>query len=74
MLSFVEVKYRSSPDKRGGPLAAVTKAKQQRIYYAALTYIARNGIDEFSPFRFDVVAITPEGIHLIRNAFEVDRR
>ncbi len=68
---FVEVKYRKSDREYGGPLAAVGKSKQQRIHYAALHYIARNRIDEFSPFRFDVIAITPTCIQHYKNAFEI---
>ncbi len=68
ILSFVEVKYRSS-SKCGDPLEAVNYRKQRRIYEAALFYIAKNGIKADTQVRFDVVSILGNDISLIKNAF-----
>ena len=71
-LVFVEVKARKGT-KFGGPLAAVTKAKQRRIVTAALSYIGQKKL-KYTSVRFDVVAIV-EGSPLehIENAFIPDR-
>lgn len=67
---FTEVKYRTSPDIAGGPLAAVGMRKQKTISRVAQFYLMRNGLPEIgTPCRFDVIAITPEGITHIRDAF-----
>jgi len=72
-LVFVEVKQRSSPNF-GGPLAAVTLKKQQRIIKSAMYYCMTNNINfEQQACRFDVVAITgnnsPYEIQWVKNAF-----
>ena len=70
VLVFTEVKYRTSPDIAGGPLAAVGMRKQKTICRVAQFYLMRNGLPEIgTPCRFDVIAITPEGITHIRDAF-----
>ena len=70
ILSFIEVKYRSS-SKHGDPLEAVGPLKQRKIYEAALFYIARKGIRADTQVRFDVVSILKEDITLIKNAFMI---
>lgn len=65
---FVEVKYRKS-QKYGGGLAAVTHTKQKRLIRTAQAYLKiKNGFDTIAS-RFDVVAIEPDGIQWIKNAF-----
>lgn len=64
---FVEVKARTSA-AFGGPEAAVDGAKRRRLTRAAEAYLADKGLSE-SPARFDVVAVTPEGIRHIADAF-----
>lgn len=67
-LCFVEVKFRTG-EELGGPLEAVDKKKQRRISKASLYYLMRQGLPDTTPCRYDVVAIRPEKITLIRNAF-----
>lgn len=64
---FVEVKARAG-DAFGGPEGAVTAAKQRRLVRAATAYLAFRGLSE-EPARFDVVAVTPEGIRHLPDAF-----
>ncbi len=71
---FVEVKTRRSLSF-GPPQGSVTPFKQRQISKVALTWLAKNRLDEASA-RFDVIAIllrehaVPEIEH-IRNAFEL---
>ena len=70
VLVFTEVKYRTSADSAGGPLAAVGIRKQKTISRVAQFYLMSNGLPEIgTPCRFDVIAITPEGITHIKDAF-----
>ena len=70
---FIEVKTRRSQD--GNPADAVDHAKQQRLTRAALGYLKRQGLLEYSA-RFDVVAVTwpADGaspiVEHVTNAFE----
>ncbi|MBI5202615.1 MAG: YraN family protein [Elusimicrobia bacterium] len=64
---FVEVKARASGDF-GGPEGAVTGEKQRRLVRAAEFYLSLRGKEE-APSRFDVVAVTPEGIRHHPDAF-----
>ena len=68
-LCFVEVKYRSSL-QCGYAAEAVDRRKQKRICRVARYYLMKQGADEWTPCRFDVVALDGEQISLIRNAFE----
>lgn len=65
---FIEVKYRST-GSCGSALEAVTLAKQKVIRKVALYYMMINKLDEWTPCRFDVVAIDGDEITLIKNAF-----
>lgn len=67
-LVFLEVKYRKTT-ANGYPEEAVTYQKQQRLIRAARYYMLTHGFGEYTPCRFDVVAITGAQIRLIRNAF-----
>ncbi len=66
-LVFAEVKTRSY-EAFGGPLGAVTPAKQKRIAQTAAIYIQENGL-KFDSIRFDVLCVLPERIEHIPNAF-----
>jgi len=71
-LVFIEVKARSSA-KFGGPEAAVTSKKQEKINRVALAYIQKEKL--FNALcRFDVVGIVKdeagEKVTLFQNAFE----
>lgn len=63
---FVEVKYRSE-SHYGGAVNALSCAQTQRIRKAASHYIQINRIDAIC--RFDVIAVDPNGIQWIRDAF-----
>jgi putative endonuclease len=71
---FVEVKTRTS-DRYGAPEEAVDLHKQKRMTRAALMFLKRHGLLEYS-CRFDVVAVSwPAGskkptIEHFENAFE----
>ena len=66
-LVFVEVKKRTSR-AFGGPAAAVTASKQQKIALAAQYYIKENTL-KFDSIRFDVICLLPGQIEHIENAF-----
>ncbi|MBR4355616.1 MAG: YraN family protein [Elusimicrobiaceae bacterium] len=66
-LVFVEVKTRTSM-AFGGPLAAVTPAKQKRIALAAAQYIKSTSA-KFDSIRFDIIGILPDKVEHIPNAF-----
>lgn len=66
---FVEVKYRRDAGK-GQPEEAVDYRKQGRICRAADYYRMYHKMGDFSPVRFDVVAICGEEIRWYPNAFE----
>lgn len=66
-LVFVEVKKRSSM-AFGGPIMAVTAAKQHKIALTAQYYIKENA-PKFDSIRFDVVCLLPGKLEHIENAF-----
>ena len=66
-LVFIEVKARSS-GLFGGPAEAVDLRKQDRIIKAARGYMAFKKME--LPARFDVIAIGPDGLEHIKDAFE----
>ena len=68
-ISFVEVKYRTRKGQ-GSPLEAVTGLKQRKNSRTAAYWLLKNRKPEDTACRFDVVGIEPEGITLIRNAFD----
>lgn len=67
-LVFVEVKYRSS-GCFDGPLAAVGRAKMQKICRVADFYRHRERVPQEIPIRYDVVGILQKEITWIPNAF-----
>lgn len=66
---FFEVKYRKDNSK-GYPMDAVNHGKQRTICRVADYYRMIHHIGEFSPVRYDVVAICGEEITWYQNAFE----
>ena len=64
---FVEVKTRSS-EEHGLPERSVGLRKRLRIIRAARGFLREHGWIG-RPLRFDVAAVTPGGIRLIRGAF-----
>ena len=70
---FVEVKYRRD-GKLGLPEEAVDHRKQHRICRVADYYRMLHGMGDFSPVRFDVVAICGEKVSWFRNAFDYVER
>lgn len=66
-LIFVEVKTRAYK-AFGGPLAAVTPAKQKRLALAAAQYIKIKS-PKFDRIRFDVICILPGQVQHLENAF-----
>ena len=66
-LVFVEVKARAY-EAFGGPLAAVTLAKQKRLALAAQQYIKMKS-PKFDRIRFDVICILPGKAEHLENAF-----
>ena len=66
-LVFVEVKARAY-EAFGGPLAAVTPAKQKRLVLAAQQYLKIKS-PKFDSIRFDVICILPGSVEHIENAF-----
>ena len=71
VLVFVEVKARSGQEF-GGPLAAVTLAKQRKVARMALDYLTRSQLTAVA-CRFDVVGLfVKDGrttFEVVRNAF-----
>ena len=65
---FIEVKYRSG-DGAGDPAEAVGPLKQKTIRRQALYWMAKKGLDDLTPCRFDVVSIAGTKIRWIKNAF-----
>jgi putative endonuclease len=72
-LVFVEVRWRGGR-QFGGALASVTRPKRQRLIRAAQCYLAstRLSMDQAGGVRFDVVAVEPEGLTWVPNAFGLD--
>lgn len=68
-LVFVEVKYRQN-ERKGNPVEAVTYGKQKNICRVADYYRYLHKIDEYTAFRYDVVAICGEEITWYQNAFD----
>jgi len=66
-LVFVEVKKRASL-AFGGPIMAVTAAKQHKIALTAQYFIKENTL-KFDSIRFDVICLLPGKTEHIENAF-----
>ena len=70
-LVFIEVKKRAS-QAFGGPLAAITAAKQHKITRTAQYYVKENA-PKFDSIRFDAICLLPGQITHIENAFTPQR-
>ena len=68
-ICFCEVKYRSNI-ACGQAVEAVNYHKQKKITNVAYYYLMTNGMNEWTPCRFDIIAIDGDNITLFRNAFE----
>ena len=68
VLVFVEVRSRTS-SRFGGAAASVTFAKQRRLASAAQVFLKTSWRGPLPRCRFDVVAISPEGVDWLRDAF-----
>ncbi|MES2414145.1 MAG: YraN family protein [Pseudomonadota bacterium] len=66
-LVFVEVRRRSG-QSHGGAAASIGTIKQQRIIFAARSYLTRLGSPP--PCRFDVVLVEGKAIEWLRAAFD----
>lgn len=66
---FVEVKYRNSSNK-GYAAEAVNYSKQKKICRVSDYFRMINSLNEYTPCRFDVIAIDNDNINWIKNAFE----
>ena len=65
----MEVKYRSS--KRCGlPEEAVSVGKQRRISRTARWYLMEQGYADEVICRFDVAAVSKDGVRIYQNAFD----
>jgi len=71
MLVFVEVRARSDPGY-GRPEDTVGGRKRRRLVHAAQTFLARHPEHARRFCRFDVVAVDPDGLRWIPNAFRPD--
>ncbi len=70
-LVFVEVRYRRNT-RYGGGAESITAHKQQRVIAAALHYLQAHPGEARHPARFDVVAVQPDGLDWIPNAFSAE--
>ena len=67
-LVFFEVKYRRDL-RKGSPIEAVSPKKCHTICRVADFYRMKNGIGDYAPMRFDIIAICGEEAEWFRNAF-----
>jgi len=67
-LVFIEVRYRTTDDY-GTPSETVGKQKQRRLIKTASLFLIKNKKFQQYPARFDVVAIKPDQIEWIKQAF-----
>jgi putative endonuclease len=70
-LVFVEVRARANAE-HGRPEATVDWRKRKRLLLAARHFLGRHPEHGRRLIRFDVVAVTGEAIHWIRDAFRPD--
>lgn len=67
-LCFIEVKYRKT-EALGFPEEAVGRAKQRKLLLGARHYLYEHQLPEFTPCRFDVIAILGQQVTWIQDAF-----
>lgn len=68
-LVFIEVKTRERGDARQA-LMAITPAKQKRLIQTARCFLSEHPEHLERVMRFDAIALTPEGIVHLPNAFQ----
>jgi putative endonuclease len=68
---FVEVRARRSP-AYGGAADSVDHRKQRKLAMAASAFLTGHPELATRPCRFDVMALTPDGILWLRDAFRTD--
>ena len=68
-ICFCEVKYRRD-NGCGRALEAVGYSKQKKIISVARYYLMKHGLDEWTPCRFDVIAVDDDEVTVLKNAFE----
>ena len=68
-ICFCEVKYRRD-NGCGSALEAVGYRKQKKIISVARYYLMTHGLNEWTPCRFDVIAVDDEEVTVLKNAFE----
>lgn len=66
VLVFVEVRTRRHPDYP--PEASLDRKKQERVFVASAAFLRRME-DPNREVRFDLIAISPRGMKLYRDAF-----
>ncbi len=69
VICFGEVKYRTVTDN-GFPQEAVTFSKQRKICRVSDLYRSQFSLDESLSYRYDVIAVSADGVEWIKNAFE----
>jgi putative endonuclease len=70
-LAFVEVRHRRNASF-GGAFASVDTGKRRKLARAAQAWLCRNKAWSQAPCRFDVVAVSPQGLEWRRAAFTLD--
>ena len=68
-ICFCEVKYRRN-NGCGSALEAVGYSKQKKIISVARYYLMTHGLNEWTPCRFDVIAVDEDEVTVLKNAFE----
>lgn len=68
-ICFCEVKYRRD-NGCGSALEAVGYSKQKRIISVARYYLMTHGLSEWTPCRFEVIAVDDDEVTVLKNAFE----
>ena len=70
-LVFVEVRHRRSANY-GGAFASVDRGKRRKLARAAQAWLCRHKAWSVAPCRFDVVAVSSQGVAWRRAAFTLD--
>ena len=68
-ICFCEVKYRRD-NGCGRAIEAVGYSKQKKIISVARYYLMTYGLNEWTPCRFDVIAVDDDEVTVLKNAFE----
>jgi len=68
-LVFIEVRFRK-PSRFGESIETIHITKQKKLINTANFYLTKHKRHNQQPCRFDVVAITGNDIHWVKNAFD----